>query len=160
MAVDMFLELDKIKGESRDTAHKDDIDILAWSWGVSQGGSTHLGSGSGVGKANFQDISVTKYVDKASVTLMEHVATGDHIAKAKLVVRKAGGKPLEYIVIELKQVLVTSYSTGGSGGESLLTENITLNFAEIKITYVPQKADGTGSAKIDFGFSIPENKKK
>lgn len=160
MAVDMFLELDKIKGESRDSKHKGDIDILSWSWGLSQSSSAHVAAGAGVGKANFQDISITKYVDKASVTLMEHVATGDHIDKAKLVVRKAGGKPLEYIIIDLKKVFVASYSTGGSGGEDLLTENITLNFAEVKVTYVPQKADGTGDAKIDFGFSIPENKKK
>lgn len=160
MAVDMFLELDKIKGESQDSKHKDDIDILSWSWGLSQSSSAHIGSGAGVGKANFQNISVTKYIDKASVTLMELVATGDHIDKAKLVVRKAGGKPLEYLVIDLKKVFVTSYSTGGSGGEDLLTESITLNFAEVKVTYVPQKPDGTGGAKVDFGFSIPENKKK
>lgn len=160
MAVDMFLELDKIKGESRDAKHKDEIDVLSWSWGVSQSGSTHVGTGSGVGKANFQDISITKYIDKSTVTLMEYVATGEHIDKAKLVVRKAGGKPLEYIVIEMKQILVGSLSTGGSGGEDLLTENITLNFAEVKVTYVPQKPDGTGAAKIDFGFNIPQNKKK
>lgn len=160
MAVDMFLDLDKIKGESLDKAHKDEIDVLSWSWGLSQKGSTHIGSGSGVGKADIRDISITKYIDKSTVTLMEYAATGEHIDKAKLVVRKAGGKPLDYIIIDLKKILVTSITTGGSGGEDLLTESISLNFAEVKVTYVPQKPDGTGSAKIDFGFNIPENRKK
>ena len=160
MAVDMFLELDKIKGESLDKAHKGDIDILSWSWGLSQAGSTHVAAGSGVGKATIQDVSVTKYVDKASVTLMEYVATGEHIDKAKIIVRKAGGKPLEYLILEFKKLIVTSYSTGGSGGEDILTESITLNFAEVKVTYVPQKPDGTGAAKIDFGYNVPENRKK
>lgn len=159
MAVDMFLKLDKIKGESKDKAHKDDIDVLAWSWGLSQSGSTHVGAGSGAGKASFQDISITKYVDKASATLMEYVATGEHIAKAKLVVRKAGGKPLEYVILDLKDLIVSSYATGGSGGEDMLTEQLTLNFAEVKVSYVPQNADGSGAAAIDFGFNIPENSK-
>jgi type VI secretion system secreted protein Hcp len=153
MAVDMFLKLDKINGEARDAEHKDEIDVLAWSWGLSQ-------SGSGAGKANFQDISITKWVDKSSVTLIEHVATGTHIAKAKLVVRKAGGKPLEYIIIEMEDLIVSSVSTGGSGGEDRLTENISLNFAEVKVSYVPQNKTGGGDAAIEFAYNIPENKKK
>ena len=160
MAVDMFLKLDKIKGESKDKVHKDSIDVLAWSGGISQSGSTHLASGGGAGKASFPDISITKYVDRASATLMEHVAVGEHIAKAQLIVRKAGGKPLEYIKIDLKDIIVSSYSTGGSGGEEMLTENLSLNFAEIKVSYVPQKEDGSGAAAVDFGFNIPENSKK
>ena len=155
MAVDMFLKLDKVKGESKDKSHKDEIDVLAWHWGLSQSGTTHIGSGSGGGKANFQDISITKYVDKASVTLINFAATGQHIDKAELVVRKAGGKPLEYIIIKLRNVLITSVSTGGSGGEDLLTENITLNFAEFKVSYVPQGEDGKGEAAISFDYDIP-----
>lgn len=160
MAVDMFLKLDKIKGESKDKSHKDEIDIMSWSWAITQTGSTHVGVGSGTGKAKFGDISITKYVDKASVTLMEYVSTGKHIEKAELVVRKAGGKPLEYIVIKLEDIIVTSYSTGGSGGQELLTETITLNFAQVKVAYKPQNADGSGAAAVDFGYNIQQNVKK
>ena len=82
MAVDMFLDLDKIKGESQDKTWKDKIDILAWSWGMSQSGTMHTGGGGGSGKANFQDISITKYLDKSSTDLMKACSKGDHIAKA------------------------------------------------------------------------------
>ena len=124
MAVDMFLAIEgEIKGESQDSVHADTIDVLAWSWGMSQSGTFHAGGGGGAGKANFQDISVTKWVDNSSAELMKYCANGDHFDSAKLIVRKAGKKPLEYIVIEMTKVMVTSVSTGGSGGEDQLTEN-------------------------------------
>ncbi len=157
MAVDMFLKLDGIDGESVDKSHGKEIDILAWSWGMSQSGTFHAGAGGGAGKANFQDISVTKWVDKASATLMAKIATGDHVPKARLTVRKAGKTPLEYMIIEMEKVMITSYSTGGSGGEDRLTENITLNFAKVKVKYVPQKEDGSGEAEVEFGFDIAAN---
>jgi len=84
MAVDMFLELDGIKGESVDATHKDKIDVLSWSWGLSNTGTFHHGSGGGAGKANFQDISITKYIDKATADLWYHTASGKHIAKGSL----------------------------------------------------------------------------
>lgn len=159
MAVDMFLKLTDIEGEAKDDEHTNEIDVLAWSWGLSQSGTFHMGGGGGSGKANFQDISITKYVDKASMTLMGYIATGKHIAEATLVVRKAGGdKPLEYIKIEMKQVMVTSVSTGGSGGEDQLTENITLNFAQVATFYKPQTEKGADEAAIDFKWNIATNK--
>jgi type VI secretion system secreted protein Hcp len=160
MAVDMFLNIEdkKVKGESRDKTHKDEIDVLAWSWGMSQSGTLHGGGGGGAGKANVQDLSLTKYVDKASPDLMKACLCGTHFKGAKLVVRKAGGTPLEYIVIDMTEVLVTSVSTGGSGGEDRLTENVTLNFAMVKLQYQPQKADGTKDGGVlEVGFNIAEN---
>lgn len=158
MAVDMFLDLDKIKGESQDKTWKDKIDVLAWSWGMSQSGTMHSGGGGGSGKANFQDISITKWIDKSSTDLMKACSKGDHINTAKLVVRKAGSTPLEYITIELKGVLISSISTGGSGGEDRLTENVTLNFKEFKVKYQPQKADGSKDGGVlEHGFNIAQN---
>ncbi|WP_418316668.1 Hcp family type VI secretion system effector [Piscinibacter sakaiensis] len=158
MALDMFLDIaGEIAGESQDKKHKDEIDVLAWSWGVSQSGSFHLGGGGGAGKANFQDISVTKYIDKSSPILMLYCSNGDHFASAKLTVRKAGKTPLEYLVIEMKKVLVTSVSTGGSGGEDRLTENVSLNFAEVHVKYVEQKPDGGEGAKPEFKWDIAAN---
>jgi type VI secretion system secreted protein Hcp len=158
MAVDMFLDLGKdVKGESKDKAHAGKIDLLAWSWGVSNSGSFHTGGGGGTGKANFQDISMTKYIDAASPTLMLYCSNGKHFDNAKLIVRKAGDKPLEYLIIDLENVLVSSYSTGGSGGEDRLTENIALNFAKLKVEYWTQAKDGSKGDPFNYGWDISGN---
>lgn len=158
MAMDMFLDIEgEISGESKDSVHSKTIDVLAWSWGMSQSGSFHMGGGGGAGKANFQDISITKYVDVSSPILMLYCSNGDHFKKAQLIVRKAGKKPLEYLIIKMKSVLITSVSTGGSGGEDRLTENVTLNFAEVALDYKEQKADGSGEAPKSFKWNIQEN---
>ncbi|MGH7616640.1 MAG: Hcp family type VI secretion system effector [Gemmatimonadaceae bacterium] len=157
MAVDMFFKIATIAGESADKTHAGEIDVLAWSWGASQSGTTHLGTGGGAGKVNFQDLSFTKYIDKGSALLLQACASGKHITDASLVVRKAGGTPLEYLKIKLTDVLVSSYSTGGSGGEDRLTENVTLNFAKVDYEYVQQKPDGSGFPAVIFKFDIPAN---
>ena len=157
MAVDMFIKIGDIKGEAQDEKHKEEIDILSWSWGMSQSGTTHVGSGGGAGKASFNDLSFTKWVDQASAPLMLHCANGKHIKEATLTVRKAGDKPLEYIVIQLKDIIIASVSTGGSGGANRLTESVSLNFAEVEYKYTVQKKDGTAGAQFPFGWKIAEN---
>jgi type VI secretion system secreted protein Hcp len=158
MAVDMFIKIDAIKGESRDDKHKDEISVLAWSFGASQSGSTHISAGGGSGKVNFQDISFTKYVDKSSPTLLSTCASGKHLKEALLTVRKAGGTPVEYLKIKLNDIIVSAYTTGGSGGEDRLTENVTLNFAKIEYSYTPQKADGSPETALVTTWDIQANK--
>ena len=157
MAVDMFLKIDDIEGESVDDVHAGEIDILSWSWGMSQSGTTHTGPGGGAGKVNVQDLSFVHYVDKSSANLMKMCCNGKHFEEATLVVRKAGEMPLEYLIVTMKGGLISSVSTGGSGGEDRITENVTLNFSEFKTEYVPQMADGSGDASIIAGWSIAEN---
>jgi len=159
MAMDQFLKLDPLKGESRDKVHVGEIDVLAWSWGVSNSGSAHVGGGAGAGKANVQDISFTKYVDLATPDLLLACCNGKHYDQAVLVVRKAGETPLEYIKITLDEVLITSVSTGGSGGEDRLTENVTLNFAKVKFEYVEQAAKGAKGKTPSMSYNIAENTK-
>lgn len=159
MAVDMFIKLEAsgLEGESNDHKHKGEIDVLAWSWGVSQSGTFHHGGGGGAGKANVQDFSMTKYIDKSSPKLIECCCSGEHIPKATLVVRKAGKKPLEYMKITMEKLMVTSVSTGGSGGEDKLTENVTLNFAKVKVEYEEQDdASGGSKAHKEVGYSVEE----
>jgi type VI secretion system secreted protein Hcp len=159
MAVDMFMKIDDLKGESHDGhGHKDQIDVLAWSWGMSQSGTTHLGTGGGAGKVSVQDISFTKYIDKSSTNLMMSCCKGTHYKKAELFVRKAGDNPLEYLTITMEDVLISAVSTGGSGGEDRLTENVTLNFAKFVAEYKAQKPDGSGEAGVFAKFNIAENK--
>jgi type VI secretion system secreted protein Hcp len=160
MAVDMFMIIEdkKVKGESRDKTHKDTIDVLSWSWGMSQSGTMHTGGGGGAGKVAVQDLTFTKYVDKASADLQKACCNGTHFKNAKLIVRKAGGNPLEYLIILMEGVLVSSVSTGGSGGEDRLTENISLNFGKVKVQYQPQKEDGTKDGGVlEMGWDIAEN---
>jgi type VI secretion system secreted protein Hcp len=159
MAVDMFMKIGDVKGESKDDKHEEEIDVLAWSWGMSQSGTTHLGTGGGAGKVSVQDISFTKYIDKSSMNLIIACCNGKHYPEAKLTVRKAGETPLEYLTITMKDVLVSAVSTGGSGGEDRLTENVTLNFGQFIAEYKPQKADGSGDAGIFAKWDIPKNVK-
>jgi type VI secretion system secreted protein Hcp len=160
MAMDCFLKIDDVKGESQDAKHKGEIDVLAWSWGMSQSGSMHVGGGGGSGKVSVQDIHVTKYVDKSSPNLIQVCCSGKHFKEALLTIRKAGGSALEYTKIQMKDVLVSSISTGGSGGEDRLTENVTLNFAEFDFIYTPQKQDGSGDAEVKAGYNISTNTAK
>ncbi len=159
MAVDMFFDIKGVKGESKDEKHKDKIDVLAWSWGTSNSSSGHVGGGAGAGKVNVQDLSFTKYVDLATPNLLQHCCSGAHFEEAKLTVRKAGGKnPLEYLTIDLHQVFVTSVSTGGSGGEDRLTENVTLNFSKFKLEYKEQDDKGGSKGAHSAGWNIAANK--
>ncbi|HEX7315407.1 MAG TPA: type VI secretion system tube protein Hcp [Pyrinomonadaceae bacterium] len=159
MAMDMFIKIGSLKGESRDKTHKEEIDVLAWSWGMSNSGSAHVGGGAGSGKVNVQDLSFTKYIDKTTPDLMLAACNGKHFPEAKLVVRKAGEQPLEYVTITMTDVLITNVSTGGSGGEDRLTENITLNFAKVNLDYKEQTATGGVGATPSMGWNIAENVK-
>lgn len=158
MAVDMFIKIGDIKGESKDATHKDSVDVLAWNWGLSQSGTAHHGSGAGAGKVNVQDLSLTKWVDSSSTALILAACKGTHIPKATLTVRKAGDTPLEYIKITLETVLVTSVQTGGSGGEDRLTENVVLNFAKFKVEYTTQAEKGGKGTTSTAAWDIPANK--
>lgn len=156
MAVDMFLKLDGIEGESKAKGFEKSIQVLAWSWGMSQSGTFHEGGGGGGGKVNIQDISLTKYLDASSPFLQMKCQTGAHIAKGSLHVRKAGGDQLEYIKIELESIIVSSVSTGGSGGEDRLTENVSINFAKVKFHYQPQDDKGAAQGGLKTaGWDIP-----
>jgi type VI secretion system secreted protein Hcp len=159
MAVDIFLKIAGVDGESKDDKHKKEMDILAWSWGLSNSGSAHVGGGAGAGKVNVQDVSFTKWVDAATPKLVLACCNGSHYDEATLVVRKSGGTPVEYIKLKLQEVLVTSVSTGGSGGEDRLTENITLNFAKFNLDYTPQDDKGAAGTAIPAGWDVAANKK-
>ena len=159
MAVDIFMKIDGIDGESKDAKHEKDIEVLAWSWGLSNSASFGQGGGGGSGKANVQDLSFTKFVDVASHALLLRCVTGEHITKSTLVVRKAGKTQQEYIKVTMNDVLVSSVSTGGSGGEDRLTENVTLAFAKVKFEYAPQKQDGSLDAYKPMGWDLLKNVK-
>ena len=159
MAGDMFIKIDGVTGEARDSAHADEIDVLSWSWGMSQSGSRHVGGGGGTGKVNVRDLHFVKYIDKSSTDLMLFCCNGKHVPKEELTVRKAGEHPLEYLNIKMSDCLISPFDTGGAEGQDRLSETITLNFANVEVEYTPQKEDGTGDAATTMGWDIAKNEK-
>lgn len=158
MAADYFLEIEGIKGESKDDKHAGEIDLLSWSWGETQTGRSSTGGGGGSGKVSMQDFHFVMNMCTATPHLMLACATGSHIKKAVLTCRKAGGKQEEYLTIEFSDLLVSSYQTGGSSaGDAYPTDQISLNFSKIKFSYAPQKAEGVLDKPIIVGYDIKKN---
>jgi type VI secretion system secreted protein Hcp len=156
MSVDVFLKLGDIKGESKDAKHAGEIDVLSWSWGLSQAGSMAHGGGGGAGKASFSDLSIMHGFDKASPNLMKACATGEHIKEATLTARKAGKGQQEYIIIKMNDILITSVQPSGSSENPM--ESFSMQPAKIDIEYKPQKEDGTLDAGLHFKYDIKANK--
>lgn len=155
MAVECFLEMKPDPGGEAKAMQKA-IDVISWSWGATQSGSMHIGGGGGTGKANVNNLSCTKWIDGASPNLMQHCISGKHYNTATLTCRKAGGdETVPYLKIEMEEVIITSISNGGHGGEDQFTETVGLNFATYKMTYTPQKKDGTpDTPKGPIGWKI------
>jgi len=159
MATDYFLKIDGIPGESTDSKHKDDIDVMSWSWGETQSGSHAYGGGGGAGKVSMQDFNFTMNVNKATPKLLLACASGEHIAKATLICRKAGKEQQEYLKINFSDLLVSSYQTGGSQGDVVPVDSISLNFSKIEFEYYPQDAKGGLGPKVVSGWDLKLNKK-
>jgi len=156
VAVDIFAKLGDIKGESLDDKHKDEIEVLSWSWGVTNA-VTAAGSGVAQGRARFHDLSFTHKIDKASPVLMQACATGVHLKDATITHRKAGKGQQEFLVIKMNDVIVTAVAESESAeGES--AETVNLAFAKIDVSYRPQKADGSLDAGIHFKYDLKANK--
>jgi len=156
--VDYFLKIDGIEGESHDDKHKGEIDLLSRSWGESQQGTFSGGGGGGAGKVSMQDFHFVMKVNKSSPKLLLGCATGEHIKKAVLTCRKAGKEQQEYLKITFSDVLVSSFQTGGSHGDTVPSDQISLNFTKIEYEYKEQKQDGTLGGAVKAGYDIKANK--
>lgn len=155
MASDFLLELDGIKGESTDKAHPGTIEILSYSWGVTNTGTAigDGGSGGGAGRAVFQDVQFSKHGDSTSPQLFLRCASGEHIKKAVLYVRKSGEKLQDVFRLTLEDCLVTSYQVDG-GGDALPTDSFSLNFAKITHTHIAANGRETSA-----GWDLKKNTK-
>lgn len=158
-AVDYFLKIDGIAGESQDSKHKGEIDLESFSWGATQSGAHAAGGGGGAGKVSFQDFHFVMKINKASPKLMLACANGEHIKKAVLVCRKAGKEQQEFMTVTMSDLLVSSFQTGGSGHADILpTDQISLNFAKLEFEYKEQKPDGTLGGAVKAGYDLKANK--
>lgn len=159
-AVDYFLKIATIEGESADGKHKGEIDLESWSWGAQQSGGSAYGGGGGAGKVAMQDFHFTMKVNKATPKLILSCASGQHLPDAVLTCRKAGGKQEEFLKYYFYDLLISSYQTGGSGGADIVpTEQISFNYSKMKCEYKEQKADGTLGGAITAGWDLKKNEK-
>ena len=156
-AVDYFLKIDGIEGESTDSKHKGEIEILSFSWGETQtvGGP---GGGSRARKVQMQDFNFVMTANKASPKLLLACASGQHLKDARFVARKAGKSQNEFLVYKFTDILVSSYQTGGSGGETLPMDQVSLNFGRIEVEFRPQKPDGSLGSSVNAGWDVKKNK--
>jgi type VI secretion system secreted protein Hcp len=157
MAADIFAKIGDIKGESLDAKHKDEIEVLSFSWGVSNSGGTAVWGGAGAGKAAFQDLVIVHAVDKATPSLLRACATGQHIKDATITHRKAGKGQQEFLVVTMNDVVVTSVSHGGTTTQPA-SETVSLAFAKVDFEYRPQKADGSLDLGVHFKYDLKANK--
>jgi type VI secretion system secreted protein Hcp len=159
VAVDYFLKIDGVQGESADAKHKGEIELESFSWGetntVSGPGG---GGGGGSGKVQVQDLIVTMHVSKASPKLMLACATGKHHKEAVLTVRKAGKSQQEFLIFKFKDVIVTSYLTSGSAQSDVVLDQASMGFSTIQMDYRPQKADGSLDTPVKAGWDVKNNK--
>src|SRR6476620_3402960 len=157
MASDIFAKIGDIKGESLDDKHKGEIEVLSWSWGVSNAGEMRGGSGGGEGKASFHDLSFTHNIDKASPVLLQSCATGVHLKEATITHRKAGKGQQEFLVVKMNDVIITSVTNQDVNAGNTV-ETVTLAFAKVDLEYKPQKADGSLDAGIHFKYDLKASK--
>ncbi|MDM0078261.1 type VI secretion system tube protein Hcp [Variovorax sp. J2P1-59] len=158
MSQDIFLKLAGITGESQDASHKDEIEVLNWQWQISQQSTMHSGSGGGAGKAAVSDLTFDHYIDRASPNLLKYCLTGKHIDSATLVVRKAGGTPLEYLKITMGDVIVTRVAPTLTSTMARAREEISLAFARVKQEYTIQGQQGGSGGTVSACFDIQQNR--
>jgi type VI secretion system secreted protein Hcp len=157
---DYFLKIDGIAGESTDEKHANEIDLLSFSWGASQQGTSHMGGGMGAGKVSFQDFHFTMKVGKASPLLFLSCSSGKHIPSALLTVREAGGKQQEYLKVKFTDLLISSYTSGGSGGVDIKpVDSVSFNFSKIEWDYKPQDKAGNLGGAVTAGWDLKKNVK-
>ncbi len=161
MPADMFLKVEGIDGESTDDKHADWIEVLSFNQGVTQQASS-IASSSGGGatqRADFQDLSIAKLLDKATPKLLLACAKGEHIPTVKLELCRAGGDKMTYMEIEMTNVIISSVGIGGGGGEA--TESVTFDYGKIKWNYIKQKrADGSPGGNIPAAWNLELNKEE
>lgn len=157
MANDIFIKIDGIEGESLDSTHKGEIELINWSWSVSQTSDLHLGSGGGAGKCTVEDLGLEHHIDKSSPNLLQFCLTGKHIPEAVLTMRKAGGSPLEYIKITLYEIIITQVYSVGNSNMRTPREYVALSFSRVRTDYTLQNSEGNCAGTVSMGYDIKAN---
>jgi len=156
MAVSIVIKIGSIKGESVVKGHEGQIDVLEWNWGLTQSASAHVSTGAGSGSADVRDLTIKKFVDASSPTLLQEAFYGHDHKEAILTVKKVGGKtPIDMVKMTMSgTVFVSSINTGQPSADDRYTETVTLNFAKVKFEYTGQNPDQSKGASVSGEFDI------
>jgi type VI secretion system secreted protein Hcp len=153
----IYVKIEGITGESKDSKHKGWVDVLDFSYRVSQSTSVFTGGGGGVGKADFAPLAFTHFYDRASPVLFGFCAAGKHIPKVLISACKAGGKQEEFLRITLSDVVLTHVEPGGTSG-SMPAESVGMAYSKIEAEAREQNADGSMGAAVAAGWDVKENR--
>lgn len=158
MAVNIFMQISTVTGESIAKGFAGAIELAHWAWGMTQSGSTHSNTGSGTGKVSVADLSFTKAVDSTSPTLAQSCCNGMAFETATLTMCKAGGSaPLPFLILTLTNVLISSVQLASSATDEQQMETITLNFGQFKYDYTSQTAAGGAGKTVSMSWNIASN---
>ena len=156
MASDIFAKIGDIKGESLDAKHKDEIEVLSFSWGVTNAGG-HAGGGGGAGKATFQDLSIVHNIDKASPKLLEACATGTHLKEATITHRKAGKGQQEFLIVKMNDIIITGVTHGGTSWATGVGDRDS-GVCQGRLRIQTAKARWVARCGIHFKYDLKANK--
>ncbi len=156
MAVDYYLKLDQIQGEAADSNHKDEVQIMSWSWGASQVSSVAGTGGSGAGKVDCSDFSIMAYFDKSTPKFFKSIAAGTHIKTATMTAIKSGADNKPYLKVDFQEMFVTSLQISGSS--EIPTVSVSFSYNQIKIDYSTQNEQGNLTSTGAITFNTKENK--
>jgi len=161
MAVDTFLKIDGIPGESTDNKHKEWIEVMSYSSGVAQlaAGERSTGGAATGGRCSHQDVSIVKALDKASPTINLYCCQGKHIPNVVIEICRATGNKEKYMEYKMEDVIISSVGVGGGGGGDLPTESVTFNYGKMTWNYI-QTDHKTGEVKgnVEKYWSLIDNK--
>ena len=156
MATDTHIKFDGVEGESTHESHKGEVEVLSWTWGVSN--AAHAGGGgSGKGKANPGDFHFTHVYDKASPVLAKKCAQGVHFKEAVVTARKAGEGQKDFLKVTMKEVFITSVQPSGSSGGDLM-ESVSMSYGSIEFAYKPQDEKGGLGGEVKFSWDTKTTK--
>ncbi|MBR0564800.1 type VI secretion system tube protein Hcp [Azoarcus sp. L1K30] len=154
---DFYIKITGIDGESKDSKHAGWIDVLSFNYAVSQSSSVFTGGGGGVGKANFDAITFTHYVDKATPNLMQYCASGKHLSSVEVSCCKSGDGSQEYMHITLTDCIITFAGPSGTTDTARVLENVSISYSKIKVEVKEQNADGSMGASVTGTWDVKQN---
>jgi type VI secretion system secreted protein Hcp len=155
----IYLKLEGIEGESTDENHKGWIELDQFTWGVKNDASFAIGQGGQATQGHVGKIKVDKVCDKSSITLFKNCTTGKHITGGTISCLKLDGEArIEYLNIELKDIMVSSVDWTGAGTEAVLKESVELEFAEFKKVYTLQEDKGSPGGAKEFAYNRQTSK--